>query len=179
MDDENFEDPQEPTKGGSRRKFTPDEDLQIRSLVERLGTQSWEEIAKFLPERSARQCRDRYKNYLVESLVMNPWTSEEDAIVVEKYHQIGPKWVEIGKLLSGRSGNNVKNRWHKHLVKLDIGARPSASAAPQIPPKPKDSLNPTEEMGTDAWQQWFGNGESAMQFASSWSSGFSVGDPLF
>jgi hypothetical protein len=102
-----------------RRKFTPEEDMKLRALVESIGTQSWEDIARFIPDRSARQCRDRYKNYLLESLVRDPWTPEEDALVVQKFHQIGPKWVEIGKMLSGRSGNNVKNRWHKHLCKRD------------------------------------------------------------
>jgi hypothetical protein len=74
-----------------RRKFTLEEDVKLRTLVESLGTKSWEEIARFIPERSARQCRDRYKNYLLESLVTEPWTAEEDALVVQKYHQIGPK----------------------------------------------------------------------------------------
>jgi hypothetical protein len=158
----------------ARRKFTPEEDMQMRSLVERLGTKSWEEISRFLPDRSARQCRDRYKNYLVDSLMTTPWTPEEDALVIAKFHQIGPKWVEIGKLLSGRSGNNVKNRWHKHLVKLDIGAPPCR-------PEPKRSLDLAVGIGwteTD-WRQLLATGEDSVQVASSWSRGFSLGDPLF
>jgi hypothetical protein len=42
-----------------RTKFTSDEDVRIRFLVERLGAQSWREVARFLPGHSARQCRDR------------------------------------------------------------------------------------------------------------------------
>jgi hypothetical protein len=97
----------------------PDEDVQLRNLVEKLGPKGWDEIARYMPQRTARQCRDRYKNYLLENLVTDPWTPEEDAIVVQQFHQIGPKWVRIGKMLSGRSGNNVKNRWHKHLCRLE------------------------------------------------------------
>jgi hypothetical protein len=100
-----------------RRRFTEEEDRKLRSLVETLGTGSWEEIAEFLPRRSGRQCRDRYKNYLLDSLVNNPWTPAEDAIIIETYNQIGPRWVEIAKVLSGRSGNSVKNRWYKRLCK--------------------------------------------------------------
>jgi hypothetical protein len=156
-------------KGGAgRRKFTADEDMQLRSLVEQLGSKSWEEISRFLPDRSARQCRDRYKNYLVDSLMVAPWTPEEDALVVKKFHQIGPKWVEIGKLLSGRSGNNVKNRWHKHLVKLDIGPPPPC-------PDVKQSISSSEA----DWRKLLAAGESPVQVASSWSSGSSLGDPLF
>jgi hypothetical protein len=101
-----------------RRKFMPDEDVQLRNLAENLGTKSWEEIARFMPDRTARQCRDRYKNYLTGDLVTDPWTPEEDALVVRQFDEIGPKWVRIGKMLSGRSGNNVKNRWHKHLCRM-------------------------------------------------------------
>jgi hypothetical protein len=100
-----------------RSRFTLEEDIKLRSLVNNLGTKNWDEIARFMPSRSARQCRDRFKNYLRDCLVTNPWTSQEDALVIRQYHLIGPKWVEIGKMLSGRSGNNVKNRWHKHLCK--------------------------------------------------------------
>jgi hypothetical protein len=163
----------------SRRKFTPEEDLKLRSLVESLGTKSWEEIAKFIPDRSARQCRDRYKNYLLDSLITNPWTPEEDATVIEKFHQIGPKWVEIGKLLSGRSGNNVKNRWHKHLCKVDIGPRLTMEKAPQAPEEPgKKKVMSLFNEGD--WGQIFEQGEqNPLGYGSSWSSGFSVGDPLF
>jgi hypothetical protein len=172
-------------KGGVlRRKFTADEDLQLRSLVERLGTKSWEEIARFLPGRSARQCRNRYKNYLLDSLTTNPWTPEEDAILIHKFHQIGPKWVEIGKLLSGRSGNNVKNRWYKHLCKADIGA-PQTGAEPEAaspaPAEQRVPLNLSKAIGwSDSdWPKLFGSADNPMQFASSWSSGSSSGDPLF
>ena len=33
------------------------------------------------------------------------------------YEKLGNHWVEISKHLEGRSGNSVKNRWHKHLKK--------------------------------------------------------------
>lgn len=100
-----------------RRKFTNDEDQKLKELVTKLGTKSWERIARFMPDRTARQCRDRYKNYLLETLVTDPWTPEEDALVVRMFHELGPKWVEIARMLNGRSGNHVKNRWHKHLAK--------------------------------------------------------------
>jgi hypothetical protein len=104
-----------------RRKFTADEDHQVRSLVERLGPINWEAIASFIPGRSARQCRNRYQNYLHGSLIHNPWTPEEESVLTEKHHQIGPKWAQIGRILNGRSGNDVKNRWYKHLCKTDHG----------------------------------------------------------
>jgi hypothetical protein len=88
-----------------------------------------------MPNRTARQCRDRYKNYLLDSLVCDAWAPGEDAIIVEKFREIGPKWVEIAKYLNGRSGNHVKNRWHKHLSKLSAPV-PVRDAQIHFPPPP-------------------------------------------
>jgi hypothetical protein len=114
-----------------RRKFTPEEDLILRTLVEKLGTSRWNEIAQFLPRRTSRQCRDRYMNYLMDSIVRNPWTREEDAILIRQVHEIGPRWVQIGKMLRGRSATNVKNRWYKRLRKIDANMPPPAD--PTLP----------------------------------------------
>jgi hypothetical protein len=161
--------------GAHRRQFTPDEDLQLRSLVEQLGTKHWEEIARCLEGRTPRQCRNRYKNYLLDSLVTNPWTPEEDAILIETFHQIGPKWVEIGKLLSGRSGNNVKNRWYKRLCKADIGAKPKGA----VPAEQKRRSGAGHELAwsESEWSQFVASAENTPHVQ--WSAGASVGDPLF
>jgi hypothetical protein len=171
-----------------RRKFTAEEDVKLRALVDTLGTKSWEEIARFIPDRSARQCRDRYKNYLLDSLVTDSWTAEEDALVIQKFHQIGPKWVEIGKVLSGRSGNNVKNRWHKHLSKLDESG-PHRTPCDE-PKKPVKAPAPVEEkaavgfsqsfgLGDCGWPHLFDTAENPFKVSHGWSSGFSFEDSLF
>jgi hypothetical protein len=101
-----------------------------------MGATSWEAVSKFMPTRTARQCRDRYKNYLVDNLVCDAWSPEEDALIVKKFHEIGPKWVEIAKLLNGRSGNHVKNRWHKHLLRIHAPAPPQPRIVPRIEAQP-------------------------------------------
>jgi hypothetical protein len=110
---------QPPTSLPQPRKFTPEEDLMLRSLVGKFGTHRWNEIARSLPRRSARQCRDRYMNYLLDSLIRNLWTREEDIFLIHQVHRIGPKWVSIGRMLNGRSATSVKNRWYKRVRKLD------------------------------------------------------------
>lgn len=47
------------------------------------------------------------------------WRPEEDEMIIQKYREIGPKWVEISEFLKDRSANNIKNRWHKVLSKRD------------------------------------------------------------
>jgi hypothetical protein len=171
--------------GFLRHKFTPDEDIQLRQLVESMGSGSWEEIAKHVADRSARQCRDRYKNYLVDSLVIDGWTPEEDALVIRQFHLIGPKWVEIGKMLSGRSGNNVKNRWHKHLCKIERVLEP-----PRDPPTPErreqhptpvveeSPVTPPQKLlvGESDWPWLFRSIEMPTSLDTPWSGAFSLGD---
>ena len=100
-----------------RQKFTSDEDKNLKSLVKRLGTRNWEEVAKYMPGRNGRQCRDRYNNYLALNFKKGHWLPEEDKLIMQKYYEIGPKWVKIAKLLPYRSSNDVKNRFHKALAK--------------------------------------------------------------
>jgi hypothetical protein len=100
-----------------RQHFSPIEDRRLQAVVNLLGMESWDAIAQLMPGRTARQCRDRYKNYLLDNVVLTVWTPEEDAKIIQRFTEIGPKWVEIALALNGRSGNQVKNRWHKHLCK--------------------------------------------------------------
>jgi hypothetical protein len=82
----------------------------------------------------------------MDTLVNRPWSPEEDSILIERYHLLGPKWVEIGKLLNGRSGNNVKNRWYKHILKAPVLQLGAASPADQSPEHGVQSLPPIEDI---------------------------------
>lgn len=100
-----------------KQKFTKKEDAQLIRLVKKYGIPNWEEVSKHMQRRTARQCRDRYNNYLSENFKKGSWTESEDKLIISLYHQIGPHWLNISKSLPGRSGNDIKNRWHKTLVK--------------------------------------------------------------
>ena len=113
-DEEDFIDYEENTL---RKRFTPEEDKLLKQCVKRGKLKTWEAISQLLPGRTARQCRDRYNNYLFKQISNAKWTEEEDQIILSMYKQIGSKWTKIAKSLQGRSGNNVKNRWYKFLSK--------------------------------------------------------------
>ncbi|KAK8845665.1 hypothetical protein M9Y10_020583 [Tritrichomonas musculus] len=100
-----------------RKRFTEEEDNILKHVIQTLGIRNWSEVAKYLPGRSGRQCRDRYNNYLFKDISFRPWTNEEDEIIMRKYLIFGNHWSKISTFLDGRSGNNVKNRWHKYLSK--------------------------------------------------------------
>lgn len=107
----------EKPKATAYKRFTKEEDDLIRDLVEFQKVSPWTEVAKHLPGRTAAQCRDRYNGYLCQPILKKPWTPEEDELIIAKYKEFGPRWVMISQFLPGRSGTNIKNRWHKALVK--------------------------------------------------------------
>jgi hypothetical protein len=100
-----------------RRKFSREEDDKIRNLVLQFGDRDWESVGKGLPGRTPRQCRHRYNNYLADAHQYLAWTDAEEDLILTKFREIGPKWVRISSSLPGRTGNDVKNRWHKHIAK--------------------------------------------------------------
>ena len=61
---------------------------------------------------TARQCRDRYMNYLAPEYVYSEWTNVEDNLLAEKYLEYGPKWSKIQKFFPNRTANALKNRYN-------------------------------------------------------------------
>lgn len=113
----NDSDNEKPVCTTKRKRFTPEEDEIIRQNTKNKREFTWEEIARKIPGRTAKQVCDRYNNYLSKNLKHEKWTKEEDNLIIDMYLKIGPKWTEIATLLDGRNGNNVKNRWYKYLMK--------------------------------------------------------------
>jgi hypothetical protein len=100
-----------------RRKFTADEDDHLRALVLQFGPRDWVTIGRHMPGRNPRQCRHRYNNYLIDDHQFTAWTESEEETLIAKYRELGPRWVKIATHLPGRTGNEVKNRWNKHILK--------------------------------------------------------------
>ncbi|OHT08913.1 hypothetical protein TRFO_22418 [Tritrichomonas foetus] len=94
-------------------KFTLDEDSKLKEIVESYyhGSVNWEAVASMMPGRNARQCKERYSNYLSPTVNNSPWTQEEDDLLIAKHTELGAKWVRIASYFSGRSDTSIKNRW--------------------------------------------------------------------
>ena len=102
----------------SRRNFTPEEDQRLILLVKKFGTNNWKQVSRNMYCRSPRQCKERFTTYLSPDVNLNPWTPEEDNLLMALYDKFGSKWVKISKFFKGRRDNNLKNRWYTHLSKL-------------------------------------------------------------
>ena len=102
-----------------RRKFTQEEDAKLCQLVNQYGAKKWDQIAKMMPGRTGRQCRDRYRNYLIPGFFNGQWSQEEDELLHEKFNQMGRQWARMMQFFPGRSANSLKNRWNYFVCRLD------------------------------------------------------------
>ena len=100
-----------PPQRKKRQAFSQSEDQKLQQLVEKFGQNDWGLIARKMGDRTPRQCRDRWKEYLSPTLLSTAWTPEEDELLRKKYEQYGAKWSLISNMIRGRSETSVKNRW--------------------------------------------------------------------
>jgi hypothetical protein len=103
--------------------WTRQEDETIIEYVSQYGTKNWAKLADMLPGRIGKQCRERWRNHLDPDNNHQPWTPEEDAMLIELHEQYGNQWVKMASIMKGRSDNHIKNRWNSTLRKRDPIAR--------------------------------------------------------
>ncbi|XP_012850222.1 PREDICTED: myb-related protein 3R-1 isoform X2 [Erythranthe guttata] len=82
--------------------WTPEEDDKITELVARYGPTKWSVIAKSLPGRIGKQCRERWHNHLNPHIKKDAWTLEEELTLLNAHRVHGNKWAELARLLPGR-----------------------------------------------------------------------------
>lgn len=81
-------------------------------------------MSEFIPskyfvnaDRTPKQIRERYLNYLRPNLSQERWTEEEDQKLVEMISKYGHSWKTIEKYMSKRSQNQLKNRYYGKIKK--------------------------------------------------------------
>ncbi|EPS40474.1 hypothetical protein H072_5668 [Dactylellina haptotyla CBS 200.50] len=95
-----------------RGPWSPMEDGNLVSLVQRFGAHNWVRISQLVGTRSPKQCRERFHQNLKPQLNRDPITPEEGALIEQLVAEMGKRWAEIARRLKGRSDNAVKNWWN-------------------------------------------------------------------
>lgn len=94
-----------------KSQFSKDEDQKLISLVKKFGENNWYTIAECMGNRNERQCRERWRKYLDPAISKEPWTPEEDELLINLYKSIPGKWMKMSKFFYQRTDASLKNRW--------------------------------------------------------------------
>lgn len=133
-----------------RIKFTPEMDDSLRQAVEEVGTGNWGRTTSVYKRilglrdtdpshNEIRRCRERWKHYLSVPQIKQPWTEEEDNLLVIKAQELGQKWTKLSTFFKGRSDIDVKNRFFK-LSRHRRHARALAHVKHNLRPTHKPTL---------------------------------------
>jgi hypothetical protein len=106
----------------SKVKFSPQEDALLLRLVAGRKVMDWMDVASQMGSRSARQCRERYTNYLDPNLSNAIWTPDEDRLLGDKVKRLGTRWNAMAEFFKNRSVISLRNRWRlleRHRTKRE------------------------------------------------------------
>jgi hypothetical protein len=92
----------------TKESFSQEEDNRIAKFEETHGIEKISELIPQLPNRTARQIRERYRLYLDPSVLKTPFEYEEDMKLLQYVKEIGKKWSKIAKLIKGRTDVQLK-----------------------------------------------------------------------
>uniref|UniRef100_A0AC35TPI4 snRNA-activating protein complex subunit 4 n=1 Tax=Rhabditophanes sp. KR3021 TaxID=114890 RepID=A0AC35TPI4_9BILA len=97
-------------------RWTQAEDMALISAVKQLGATDWKQISTFVKGRSDTGCRERYINVLEANVKIEPWSMQEDEIIIKGIELFGKsEFRKIKTLLPGRTRDAVKARVRRYM----------------------------------------------------------------
>ncbi len=109
---------QAPAQAFPSKKWTAEQDAQLRIAVEHNGGKNWKAIAESVPGRTHVQCLQRWKKVLQPGLIKGHWTEEEDRLLsslVVAPAQGLTSWVAVAKHIPGRTAKQCRERYSLNL----------------------------------------------------------------
>lgn len=94
-----------------KHKFTPEEDRIIKEYVALHGMRDWNNVAMMLPQRTGKQVRERYINYLNPDVSLKPWTQDEEKLLIDLVNKYGKRWSKFVFHFQNRTDIAIKNHW--------------------------------------------------------------------
>jgi len=98
------------------RRWTAEEDEQLRHAVAKHKEQNWKAIAKMVENRDHVQCLQRWKKVLQPGLKKGMWKKEEDELLMKLMMTTKPKnWADVAAKVPGRTAKQCRERWSLNL----------------------------------------------------------------
>jgi hypothetical protein len=97
-------------------EWTIEEDNQIIEGVNLYG-KNFRKIAKTFKDRTSKQVRERYINYLDPLVCRQKFTLDEDLLILKLQSIYGNKWSIIRNHLPHRSADMIKNRYKSSICR--------------------------------------------------------------
>ena len=99
--------------------WTSEEDEILRKWVlKKKGAMKWSEATKEIQGRSGKQIRERWFNILNPHINKAKWTSDEERLLFNLYHEHGPRWCTLVSHFKNRTENSIKNRFYSTLRRI-------------------------------------------------------------
>ena len=95
-----------------KKRWTEEEDRNLKAAVEKEGTKSWSEIAKYVENRSPKQCRERWLSNLSPENSKDEWSIEDDVKLIKLFSKYGSMWKSFTTYFKGRNDIALKNRYN-------------------------------------------------------------------
>ena len=83
-----------------KRSWSLFEDNRLRTMINQHGL-DWKTVTEHMPDRTTKQCRERWTNVLNPALVKTDFSEKEDELIIEMQAKIGNRWSEIAHMLNG------------------------------------------------------------------------------
>eukprot|EP00742_Colponemidia_sp_Colp-10_P008866 GILJ01009629.1.p1 GENE.GILJ01009629.1~~GILJ01009629.1.p1 ORF type:complete len:614 (+),score=66.01 GILJ01009629.1:33-1844(+) len=112
----------------SKNAWTSDKDLLLKHSVEMHAHQGWSAVSSEFnkaclnqdithKDRTGKQCRERWENYLKPGLRKGDYTEPEFVIIMllQEVENLRNKWAQLKNYLPGRSDNSIKNQANSKL----------------------------------------------------------------
>lgn len=146
--------------------FTKKEDEKLIKLVKFFGKKrnvNWQFVSQQMGNRSVRQCKERYSNYLDDRVNRSEFTPEENLFILQKVDEIGKKWARISSLMNKRSEVGVKSQYKKlmrrhatieNVLTLDVDSHPGRRKLSEI--SEKESIQSAVKVDDQVFNELFG-----------------------
>jgi myb proto-oncogene protein len=96
------------------------------------GTGSWNRVARLVPTRTGKQCRERWIGQLAPTVTKDEWLPEEEEVLLRAHAIHGNRWSAIATQLPWRTALSIKNHWN-WLLRRNF-SKPSRAASGDMQP---------------------------------------------